>query len=144
MGPRWSESPDKVMRPQFSKGIFMCLETRRKKKKSSWSELVQRDLYDVLLDDFPLRDSDVLCGALLAAQPWKGAAPGQRERAAERRLHGLPTWHLPPPPRLPLQTLNSLQKTQQWGSEVKGAEQKQKKAVFYMHYQSQIWRKIDE
>lgn len=93
-------------------------------KMSSWLHpaLVKWNLYDVLLDDLPLRDGDVVRRALLAAQPCEGAAPGQGERATERHLHGFPTWHLPPFPRLSLQTLDPLRKIEQWGSEVKGVE----------------------
>ncbi len=105
MVSRHLERPDEVL-------IFTC------------SALVERYLYDVLLDDLPLRDGEVLWRALLAAQPREGAAPGQRERAAKRHLHGLPTRHLPPLPRLSLQTLDSLKRTQQWGPEVNGAEPK--------------------
>lgn len=38
--------------------------------------LLQRDLYDVLLDDLALRNHDDL-GGPLAAQPREGAAPGE-------------------------------------------------------------------
>lgn len=102
---------------------------------SSWPQaaLLEWYLYDVLLDDLPLWDDDVLWRALLTAQPCEGAAPGQGERAAERHLHGLPTRHLPPLPRLSLQTLDSLEKTQQWGSEVNGSEPKKQKGLDVCH-----------
>lgn len=78
------------------------------------AELGERDLDDVLLDDVPLRDGDVLLGAAApAAQPAEGAAPGQREGASERRLHRLPTRHLGPLPRLALQTLDALQQEEE-------------------------------
>lgn len=73
----------------------------------------QRYLYDVLLDDLPLWDADMVRRVLPAAQLAKRAAPGQREGASERRLHGLPARHLPPFPRLALQALDSLQRTEQ-------------------------------
>lgn len=111
---------------KFQRDLYLLVEKscQAEKKMSSRLQevLLEWYLYDVLLDDLPLWNGDVLWGALLAAQPCEGAAPGQRERAAESQLHGLPTRHLPPLPRLPLQTLDSLQKTQQGGSEVKGAE----------------------
>lgn len=88
--------------------------------------LLQWDLYDVLLDDVALRNRHEL-GGLLAAHSREGAAPGERERAPERHPHGLPAGDLPPFPRLPLQTLDSLRRTKHAGCEVKGSnEQKMK------------------
>lgn len=108
---------------KYQRDLYLLVE---KRKCLPWEQaaLFEWYLYDVLLNDLPLWKGDVLWGAPLAAQPRKWTAPGKRERAPERHLHGLPTRHLPPPPRLPLQTLDSLQKTQQWESEVKGVEWK--------------------
>lgn len=77
-----------------------------------WHEaaLVEWYLNDVLLNDLPLWNDDMLWGALPAAQPCKRATPGRRERAAERHLHPFPAGHLTPLPRLSLQTLDSLEK----------------------------------
>lgn len=110
----------------FHKRSLSVCRCCKRRKSSSWQQagLVQWYLYDVLLDDLPLWDGDVLWGTPTAAQPCKGTAPGQRKRAAERHLHGLPARHLPPFPCLPLQTLDSLKKTQQWGSEVRAPEPK--------------------
>lgn len=74
--------------------------------------LAQWDLYDILLNDVPLWDGDVVVGGPPAAQPGEGTAPGQGESTPERRLHGLPARHLPPLPRLPLQTLDALETTE--------------------------------
>lgn len=91
------------------------------KENSKVSSLVERYLYDVLLNDLPLWNGDMLCWVLPAAQPCEGATPAQRKRASKRHLHGLPAWHLPPLPRLSFETLDSLENTQ-WESELKGAE----------------------
>lgn len=100
--------------------------------------LLQWDLYDVLLDDVALRNRHEL-GGLLAAHSREGAAPGERERAPERHPHGLPAGDLPPFPRLPLQTLDSLRRTTHGGCEVKGSnEQKMKlqntRKVFFFFF----------
>lgn len=73
--------------------------------------LVEWDLYDVLLDDLSLWDGDVLLRAFFTAQSSERTAPGQRQRSAKRRLHGLPTRDIAPFPRLSFQTLDALQTT---------------------------------
>ncbi|PWA22521.1 hypothetical protein CCH79_00018182, partial [Gambusia affinis] len=76
-----------------------------KKDKCEWY------LYDVLLNDVPLRDGDVVHRPVLTAEACEGAEPGRGGPAPERRPHGLPAGHFAPPPRLPLQTLDSLRTT---------------------------------
>lgn len=94
-----------------------------KEKEDFWIEpgktLLKWNLDDVLLDDVSHWNSNLLRGGPLAAQTCEGTAPGERERAPERQLHGLPAGHLPPPAGLSLQTLDSLSKTQQTRSVVK-------------------------
>lgn len=43
----------------------------------------------------------------LTAQPCEGTKPGQGDPASECSLHGLPTWHFAPLPRLSLQAFDS-------------------------------------
>lgn len=75
--------------------------------------LLQWNLNNVFLNDLSQRDSDLLRGGPFARQTCEGTAPGERERPPERHLHGFPAGHLPPLAGLPLQTLNSLETTQQ-------------------------------
>lgn len=84
--------------------------------------LLQRDLDDVLLDDLALRNRDDLRGPL-AAQSREWTAPREREGPPERHLHGLAAGNLAPFPRLPLQTLDSLRRTEHRGAEVKPIEE---------------------
>lgn len=140
-------SPNDVSSPRAPKrSSLTCRELLPKEKSERGLKLFQRYLYDVLLDDLPLWNRDELRG-VLAAEPWEGAAPGERERAPKRRLHGLPARNLPPLPRLPFQTLDSLQETKHWRFEVKGSKLKNKTkqqtaGFFFLH--AQLWTKVDD
>ena len=78
-----------------------------------YAELVKWYLYDILLNDLPLWDSNVVCRVLFAAHARERAAPGQREGASKCHLHSLPTRQLHPLSCLSLQALDTLNRTQQ-------------------------------
>lgn len=91
--------------------------------------LLKRNLNNVLLDDLSQRDSHLLHGGPSAGHTCEGTAPGEGEGTPKRHVHGLPAGHLPPLAGLPLQTLDSLEMTQQpWFLVKRGA-----KATFLPH-----------